>query len=217
MTTAARRSPTLPPPRSFPGEGGSLGAQPRLVWGALGAVAVPVGRRPAMATGDLEAGLGGGRRGVVTPLRRLVPAVVVKGAAPRPPAAGGCDGRDVDNGADDFVSADGSHPVAMSPDHPRALPSVLSVMQAAAGEFFGVFLVLFFTTSAVVAKTTGSPLASLVDVTLMAWPWPSPARGGISTPRCRLPFRSFGAAACRCGSSPFLWLPRWRARRRARR
>lgn len=166
-----------------------------------------------MAMGDLEAGTGGGRRGAATPLKRLVPAVAVKGAAPRRPAVGGSDGRDVANGADggedDSGSADGSHPVAMTPDHSRSRPSVLSVVQAAAGEFFGVFLFLFFTTSALAAKTTGSPLASLVDVTLvsglglaMAILVAGPRSGGHLNPAL-----SIAVSIFRRGSLPLWELP----------
>lgn len=166
-----------------------------------------------MAMGDLEAGTGRGRRGAVTSWRRLVPAAAVKGAAPRRPAAGASDSRDVDDsmdcGEDDAGSADGSHAVAMSPDHSHSRPSVLSVVQAAAAEFFGVFLFLFFTTSALAAKTTGSPMASLVDVTLvsglgltMAILVAGPRSGGHLNPAL-----SIAAAIFRRGNLPLWELP----------
>ncbi|OSX73679.1 hypothetical protein BU14_0332s0031 [Porphyra umbilicalis] len=85
----------------------------------------------------------------------------------------------------------------------------MAVVQAALGEFFGVLVFVFFTTAAGAAKATGSPSASLVDVTLisglgltMAILIAGPRSGGHLNPAL-----SFAVALFRRGSLPLWELP----------
>lgn len=184
--------------------------------------AVRVGNRGAMVMGDVEAGTADARRGA-SPLQRLRLAVVPAVAVPAGGAEGGLtrrassrhsarsrgDGSEDASGDGDGGSAAGSHEVDMDPGHTHARPSVLSVVQAAAGEFFGVLLFVFFTTTAGAAKATGSPSASLVDVTLvsglglaMAILVAGPRSGAHLNPAL-----SFAVAVFRRGSLPLWELP----------
>lgn len=184
--------------------------------------------------GDAEMGDGPPVHRGPSPLQRLWLAVVPGAAAPaagapawRPPQGGeagwgnGVGGggprrshssdagpKDADGEGGDG-SADESHAVDMDPGHTHARPTVVGVAKAALGEFFGVLLFVLFANAAAAAQATGSPGASLVDVTLisglglaMAILVAGPRSGDHLNPAL-----SFAVAVFRRGSLPLWELP----------
>jgi len=151
--------------------------------------------RPAAGAPAADAGRSTQRRGV-------------KGA-PRRPSFAPSDAADDDDSGGGGGGGGDAHPVQMDHADAGQRRTPLAVVRAALGEFFGVLVFVFFTTAAGAAKATGSPTASLVDVTLVsglglaaAILLAGPRSGGHLNPAL-----SFAVALFRRGSLPLWELP----------